>query len=126
MGVNDPHAVIGEWVRLFNAGDLEGLVADMYEDGAVLVPGPDAAPVSGKDAVREVIEQFLAMKGTMSIAGSSCTVSGDLALCHDHWRLEGAGGSAEGTTADVVRRQADGTWKYVIDNPFGSEILTDS
>jgi ketosteroid isomerase-like protein len=125
MGVNDPHAVIGEWIKLFNAGDLEGLIADMYEDGIVLVPGPDTAPVSGKEALRNELEQFLAMKGTMSLAASTCIVSGDLALCHDHWVLEGPSGSMEGTTADVVRRQADGTWRYVIDNPFGAAILTD-
>lgn len=28
-----------------------------------------------------------------------------------------------GATAEVVRRQADGSWKYVIDNPDGSALL---
>jgi hypothetical protein len=31
--------------------------------------------------------------------------------------------STEGTTAEVVRRQADGTWRYLIDNPFGGAVL---
>jgi hypothetical protein len=29
----------------------------------------------------------------------------------------------EGTTAEVVRRQADGTWRYAIDNPWGGVVL---
>ncbi|WP_256371360.1 hypothetical protein [Caulobacter sp. FWC26] len=30
-----------------------------------------------------------------------------------------AASAAAGTGADVVRRRADGTWIYAIDNPFG-------
>ena len=33
------------------------------------------------------------------------------------------GGKMQGTTSDVLRRQADGTWLFVIDNPWGSAIL---
>jgi hypothetical protein len=29
----------------------------------------------------------------------------------------------EGTTSDVLRRQGDGTWLFVIDNPWGAGIL---
>jgi hypothetical protein len=32
---------------------------------------------------------------------------------------EGDEVSFSGITAEVVRRQADGTWKYVIDDPWG-------
>ena len=27
------------------------------------------------------------------------------------------------TTAEVARRQADGTWRYLIDNPHGAGVL---
>ena len=40
------------------------------------------------------------------------------------WVLEGTGPDGkpikmEGQSAEVARRQPDGTWLFVIDNPFG-------
>ena len=29
----------------------------------------------------------------------------------------------EGTAVDVIRQQPDGTWKFVIDNPWATVIL---
>jgi ketosteroid isomerase-like protein len=50
--------------------------------------------------------------------------NGDVALLVSDWTLTGTGADGNpttlgGTTADVVRRQADGTWRYAIDNPLG-------
>ena len=46
--------------------------------------------------------------------------NGDIGLTHTHWRLDIPGSEAmEGVTAEIVRRQSDGTWKYLIDNPWG-------
>ena len=124
MGATEPGQVIEIWMKLFNSGDIDGLVADMYEDGIVLVPGPGTPAVTGKDAVREVLQGFAAMKGTMSLVGAETLVCGEIALCHDHWKLDVPDSDPlEGTTADVVRRQPDGSWKYVIDNPFGGAIV---
>jgi len=49
----------------------------------------------------------------------------DLALSFADWSLTGAGPDGEavemsGQTSDVLRRQPDGTWRFVIDNPLGS------
>ncbi len=51
--------------------------------------------------------------------------AGDLALIISKWTLKGtdptgAAVDLAGQTADVVRRQADGSWLFVIDNPYGS------
>ena len=55
---------------------------------------------------------------------TSTVVNGDLALTHSHWRLDVPDGEPmEHTSAEVVRRQPDATWKYTIDNPYGGEIL---
>ena len=52
-------------------------------------------------------------------------VAGDLALMHTPWTMTMPDGSSPaGTTAEVARRQADGSWKYVIDNPDGSAPLS--
>jgi hypothetical protein len=46
-------------------------------------------------------------------------------LLHGSWLLEAAGSGAgvamRGLSSEVVRRQADGTWRYILDNPFTPE-----
>jgi ketosteroid isomerase-like protein len=123
MLASQPSEVIRCFRDLFNARDLDGLMADCYDDDIVLLlPGAD--PASGKDAVRAVLEQFVGMNGTMTLLGSTQVVSGDIALSTDHWRLEPAEGDAmEGKTSDVVRRQPDGSWKYIVDVPFGNAVI---
>ena len=47
--------------------------------------------------------------------------SGDIALLSNEWTLELEGNPvASAVTAEVARRQDDGTWRYVIDNPFAA------
>lgn len=110
-------------------GDLRGggagaLQGPLCEDGAVLVPEPGPATASGKAAIREVLTAFLDMKGTLEVLATTAVVNGDIALTHTRWRLDVPGGEPmESVTAEVVRRQPDGTWKYLIDNPWGGSIL---
>ena len=52
---------------------------------------------------------------------SSMLVAGDVALISNRWRISfggmPAGASFEGASTEVTRRQADGSWLYVIDSP---------
>lgn len=124
MGATEPDQVIQQFVKLFNSGDVDAIVRDLYEDDAVLQAGPGAPIVSGAQAVREVLDGFVAMGGTMSILAATAIPNADLALTHSKWRLEIEGSEPmEATTAEVVRRQPDGTWRYIIDNPFGGTVL---
>ena len=46
-----------------------------------------------------------------------------VALLQSRWTVRGPEVKLSGRTADVLRRQPDGTWVYVIDSPFGgSEV----
>ena len=49
--------------------------------------------------------------------------AGDLALVVGVWSFTGTRDGApvelSARNADVLRRQADGTWRFVIDNPWG-------
>jgi ketosteroid isomerase-like protein len=95
------------FVQRANEGDLDGLVA-LYEAGAVMAAGPGKTS-DGTAAIREQLAQFLA--GAPKLTGESQPVvrCGDLALTST--RFEG------GATAEVARRQADGTWLWLIDQP---------
>jgi uncharacterized protein (TIGR02246 family) len=122
MAATEPGQVIEQFTECFNSGDLEGL-ASLYEDGAVFIPEPGTVS-SDAAGLRAGLQGFLETKGTLTIVSTSALVKGDLALTHSHWRLDIPGGEAlEHTSAEVARRQPDGTWKYALDNPFGGEVL---
>ena len=119
-----PSAAIQQFSDCLNTGDLEGALA-LYEPDAVFQPAPGRAALHGRDAIREALAGFFALRGT--IVGEIVTVheTGDIALVANRWRLRGTepgGGVVElaGTSADVLRRRTDGTWGIVVDDPFHS------
>ena len=92
-----------------NAGDVEGLVA-LYEPGAVLA-FPAGRLAVGHDQIRQTYAELLADKPSFSSAGQQPVIrNGDLALTST--RLPGGG-----ATVEVARRQPDGSWRWVIDQP---------
>jgi ketosteroid isomerase-like protein len=91
----------------------------LYEPGAIFVV-QQGEVVTGTGSIREVLAGFLAMKGTLARTKQTVLPAGDLALLHGEWTLRGTGpdGNAFDLTmhsSEVVRRQPDGTWRYVID-----------
>ena len=123
MPAREPGDVHRLWADRFNAGGLEGLMA-LYEPDASLAPEPGKV-VTGTAAIREALGGLLGLKATFDLREAKPPIrSGDLALLHSSWTLagtapDGSPMNLSGTTADVVRRQSDGTWLCVIDNPWG-------
>jgi len=92
-----------------NAGDVEGLVA-LYEPGAVLA-FPPGQVATGHEEIRTAYTELLAGRPVFSSAGQQPVIRhGELALTST--RLPGGG-----ATAEVARRQPDGSWRWVIDQP---------
>ena len=124
MAAREPEEAHRLWTERFKAGDLEGLLA-LYEPTATFMPQPGQA-VSGTAAIREALGGFFGLKPTFDMVEIKPAIrSDDLALLHSSWTLNGTGPDGSpinlsGTTADVVRRQSDGTWLFVIDNPWGT------
>jgi uncharacterized protein (TIGR02246 family) len=105
----------------FNTGDIDQ-VMQLYEAECVLVPTPGQI-VTGTAAIREALLGFLAVRGQIKLQSRRVLVSGDVALLNGHWDLNGTGAdgapvSLSGDTSEVIRRQSDGTWRFVIDDPF--------
>ena len=125
LQIRSPRELHAAFERLFNAGDIEGILA-LYESGATLAPQPGQA-VTGTPAIRAALQQFLALKGKMKIDTKLVIESGDLALLRAAWTLRGGKDPAgkpvelQGNTLEVVRRQSDGGWRWVIDLPFGGD-----
>ena len=115
MTINETAVTPDDLTRLFvaraNAGDAAGIAA-LYEPEAVMAYPPGEVTV-GRDAIRALWEQVLA-KAPAAFepeAPLPTLVSGDIALTSTIAR-DGAG-----VRAQVARRQADGTWLRLLDQP---------
>lgn len=97
------------FVQRAQEGNVEGLVA-LYEEEAVLATGDDEF-VHGVEAIRAFYTDFVA-SGPTFVDGEQAPALrlGDLALTST--RLTGGG-----ATAEVARRQADGSWRWILDRP---------
>lgn len=105
--IYDPQELERLIVARQRAGDVGGMTS-LYEPNAVLDYGGKDLAV-GREAIREVFARLVA-EGRKFQAGDqqAAIVSGDLALTST--RLP------DGTvTAEVARKQGDGTWLWVID-----------
>lgn len=125
MRPHTPEQVHLTWLDAINAGDIEA-VLQLYEAESAIV-NPEGELVGGLDAVREITAGLLALEPHFELRVARVLECGDVALLLSPWTMAGtADGSPltlQGTTTDVVRRGADGTWRFVIDNPTGVHIL---
>lgn len=108
----------------FRARDIDGILA-LYEDAAAFLTAPSPVLV-GKAAIREALLGFLAIEGQFDLETRYVARSGDIALLSNAWHLVGKDPSGNpvdmrGQTVEVVRRQPDGSWLYIIDHPFGGQ-----
>lgn len=123
MDASTPEIAHREFEERFNAGDLAGLLA-LYEQPAVFVRGPEDY-VSTREALQASLEAFLATKGKITLQTRYAVQCGELALLSNEWHLLATGEDGKpvemtGRTVEVVRRQAGGRWRYVIDHPWGA------
>ncbi|AVT28811.1 DUF4440 domain-containing protein [Plantactinospora sp. BC1] len=105
-----PEEITRLFVERSNAGDAEG-VAALYAEDAVLAYPPGGQTV-GRAAIQALWTKVLANRPHFEPEEPLPTlVSGDLALTSTVAK-DGAGARAQ-----VVRRQPDGSWLRVLDQP---------
>ncbi|MEU3933054.1 SgcJ/EcaC family oxidoreductase [Streptomyces sp. NPDC029044] len=105
-----PEDITRLFVERSNAGDAAG-VAALYAEDAVLAYPPGRRTV-GREAIRTLWEKVLADRPHFEPEEPLPTlVHGDIALTSTPPK-DGAGARAQ-----VVRRQADGSWLRVLDQP---------
>jgi uncharacterized protein (TIGR02246 family) len=127
MPATEPEQIHRLFEQAFNAADLEGLLA-LYEPEAILIPQPGAL-VEGSEAIRESLRWFLDREGQITLDTELVLRVGDLAYLSNRWSLtggtmpDGSPAALGATTAEVARRQPDGTWLYVIDNAWGDQAI---
>lgn len=117
-----PHQMNQAFADAFNSGDLHHLMA-LYEEDAILRTDAQST-FTGKAAIAIELEKLLQVQGRMTSKNNFCIEHGDIALLRADFSIAGSDGTTilAGSTAEVVRRQPDGGWLYIIDHAAGSSL----
>lgn len=103
------------------AGNLDGVVA-VYASDAALLP-PNMPPQKGRSAIRSFWGGFLnAYTVRFEVSSDTIEGRGDLAYNVGHYRFTAVpkakadpGVADEGKFLEVLKKQSDGSWKYIVD-----------
>jgi uncharacterized protein (TIGR02246 family) len=115
-----PDDLARRFAERVNAADLDGILR-LYEPTATFV-APDGSHATGHAEIRRMLSEMLTAEPRITdVVGIESAFAGDLALMTNRWQMTfGALAGAPaitGSSVEVVRRQADGSWLYAIDRP---------
>ena len=114
--------LFGEYI---NSGDLDRLLK-LYDPACSLVQR-DGNVATGHAAIREVLGRLVAMQPKFSSKVVKVVKAGDnLAMVYSDWTMSAPGPDGPpiergGKAIEVIRRQRDGTWLFVLDDPYGRD-----
>jgi uncharacterized protein (TIGR02246 family) len=123
--ITRPELLNAAVAEAFAAGDVDGFLA-LHTDDATTSSPPVGERVHGLDAIRAAVAPIMAMKPRLTSTVTKVLVGDDLALTHATWELSaiapnGAPVEQRGRGTIVARRQDDGTWRIVLDDPLTPE-----
>ena len=120
MAVTDPRDNHSLFERLSKEGDVEGLV-ELYTEDARYVAGPDQH-LRGRDEIRTALQAMVDAGYQTRLDLTGLVVAGDVALEKSRWTTElpgenGAMVETTGLSTVVLRRESDGCWRILVDDP---------
>jgi ketosteroid isomerase-like protein len=112
-------------VERFNSGKV-GELLPLYEPEAVLVK-PDGHPIKGHTDIGADLESYLSFGLPLKVNARHVYTNDNIALIILDWAIDGTGPDGKqvhfhGSASDVLRRGADGVWRYLIDNNQGTVL----
>ena len=120
-----PEDMVAALVERFNSGKVSELMP-LYEPEVVLVK-PDGRTVTGLAEMAADLESLVGFGLPLKASTRHVFTSDDTALIILDWAIDGAGPDGKhvhfhGSASDVLRRGADGVWRYLIDNNQGAAV----
>lgn len=118
--------VILDMTDYFHKKDINGVLAS-YEPNALIIFEPEN-PVSGMDAIKQGFMDFFAINPKFEYSGHEIFINGTFAMHFAPWTMTGKAPDGtkimqSGLSVALLRKQQDGKWLMVFDNPFGQHLM---
>ena len=123
----DTLAAVQTMTEAFQKNNIASVMAS-YESEATVVFEP-GAPVSDAAQIERMFSEMAMVNPIFEYsAGHEVIVNGDIAMHIAPWNMTGKTPDGQdiaqsGLSVAVLRKQSDGSWKMVIDNPHGGRLL---
>jgi ketosteroid isomerase-like protein len=116
-----PVGACPSFARALNGEDLDAAAACFTRAGCLITP--DATAVHGRDQIRHVLAQMVALRTRVLVEASNSIRGGEVILARERWRMRSGedGGALIEQTLDAVLtlRRIEDTWKLAIAAPWG-------
>jgi len=115
MPARSPHDICRLFQQYMAAGDLDAVLG-VYDPEAVFL-NQSGEVTHGMGGLRQELAPFAAMKASFNFTIKQVIQAGDIALMHTEWQVS-APRPMSVYAIEVARRQPDGTWRWLIGDPF--------
>jgi uncharacterized protein (TIGR02246 family) len=124
LKIMTPEDLLYSQVKEFNKGNISFLMT-LYEKDACFASSPGKV-VKGLENLRESMQGFIDMGVKLEAKVKRIFQINNLALLITEWSINGTEPDGKpinltGRGTVVLRRQSDGTWLMVIENPWGTD-----
>jgi uncharacterized protein (TIGR02246 family) len=123
MAAKTPEDVDRLFAERVTGGDAAGVAALCENEGVLVFQG---TTFQGPGQIRPFLEEMTAAQARLSMNVKHVVRAGDVAVLYNDWSMtvtgpDGKPEASSGKAIEVVRRQPDGAWKFVIDDPVARD-----
>jgi ketosteroid isomerase-like protein len=121
----EPEGMAATLVERFNSGKVSAMMG-MYAPEAVFISN-DGRTITDHAEIAAELERDLKLGLPLQAKARHVFVADDIAQVVLDWSIDGEGPDGRhvhlgGSAADILRRGADGRWRYIIDNNQGTAV----
>jgi uncharacterized protein (TIGR02246 family) len=115
MPAKRPEEICYLFQHAMAAGDLDAVLR-VYDPEAVFV-NQSRAVAKGREGLRQALAPLAARRARFDFTIKQVIEAGDIALMHTEWTVSGPQ-PMKVYAIEVARQQPDGTWRWLIGDPF--------
>ena len=121
----EPEGIVASLLERFNSGKVSAMMG-LYAPEAVFI-AKDGRTITDRTEIAAQFQRDMSLGLPLKANVRHVFVGGDTAQIVVDWSIDGKGPDGKdvhlgGSASDIVRRGADGLWRYIIDNNQGTAV----